>query len=190
MTIRDFSEEGNLWRMKQSSAKGIFQFDVYYNLSVSKTKGGFKMDLLLQRLEKRYMRPIEIPDFRVGDTVKVYYRVKEGNKERIQPFEGLVIRFQGSGLNRSFTVRKESYGVGIERTFPLYSPKLEKIEIVKFGKVRRAKLYYIRQLSGKTAARKIREIKPWEPLGQKRIAQAKAKKKQTISQERQGKGKK
>ncbi|RTZ57994.1 MAG: 50S ribosomal protein L19 [Gammaproteobacteria bacterium] len=147
------------------------------------------MDLLLQRLEKRYMRKIEIPDFRVGDTVRVYYKVKEGNKERIQPFEGLVIRFQGAGINRSFTVRKESYGVGIERTFPLYSPKLEKIEIIKFGKVRRAKLYYIRELSGKTASKKIKEIKPWEPLGQKRMAQAAAKGMQTIIQEKQGKGK-
>ena len=144
------------------------------------------MDQLIKRIEERYKRNIEIPDFRVGDTVRVYYRVIEGNKERIQPFEGLVIRFQGTGLNRNFTVRKESYGVGIERTFPLYSPKLEKIEIVKFGKVRRAKLYYIRQLSGKTAARKIKEIKPWEPLGQKRMAQAAAKGKATIIQEKQG----
>jgi len=140
------------------------------------------MDQLIKRIEERFKRKIDIPDFRVGDTVRVYYRVIEGNKERIQPFEGLVIRFQGSGLNRNFTVRKESYGVGIERTFPLYSPKLEKIEIIKFGKVRRAKLYYIRQLSGKTAARKIKEIKPWEPLGQKRIAQALKKDKPTINQ--------
>jgi len=147
------------------------------------------MDQLIQRLEKRYMRKVEIPDFRVGDTVRVYYKVKEGNKERIQPFEGLVIRFQGTGLNRNFTVRKESYGVGIERTFPLYNPRLEKIEIVKFGKVRRAKLYYIRQLSGKTAARKIREIKPWEPLGQKRMALAAAKGKATIVQEKKSKKK-
>ena len=148
------------------------------------------MDQLIKRIEERYKRSIEIPDFRVGDTVRVYYRVIEGNKERIQPFEGLVIRFQGTGLNRNFTVRKESYGVGIERTFPLYSPKLEKIEIIKFGKVRRAKLYYIRQLSGKTAARKIREIKPWEPLGQKRMAQAAKKGKATIVQEKQGRKKK
>ncbi|HIC09239.1 MAG TPA: 50S ribosomal protein L19 [Aquificales bacterium] len=148
------------------------------------------MDQLIKRIEERYKRSIEIPDFRVGDTVRVYYRVIEGNKERIQPFEGLVIRFQGTGLNRNFTVRKESYGVGIERTFPLYSPKLEKIEIIKFGKVRRAKLYYIRQLSGKTAARKIREIKPWEPLGQKRMAQAAEKGKATIVQEKQGRKKK
>jgi len=130
------------------------------------------MHLLIQEIEERYKRKVNWPDFRVGDTVKVYYRVKEGNKERIQAFEGLVIRFKGKGLNRTFTVRKEAYGVGMERIFPLYSPKLEKIEIVKFGKVRRAKLYYIRNLSGKTAMRKIKEIKPWEPLGQKRIKQA------------------
>jgi len=147
------------------------------------------MDQLIRKIEQRYQRKVEIPDFRVGDTVRVYYKVREGNKERIQPFEGLVIRFQGTGLNRNFTVRKESYGVGIERTFPLYNPRLEKIEIIKFGKVRRAKLYYIRQLSGKTAARKIKEIKPWEPLGQKRMAQAAAKGKATIIQEKQGKKK-
>jgi large subunit ribosomal protein L19 len=144
------------------------------------------MDLLIQKLEKRYQRKVDIPDFRVGDTVRVYYKVKEGNKERIQPFEGLVIRFQGTGLNRMFTVRKESFGVGIERTFPLYNPRLEKIEIVKFGKVRRAKLYYIRQLSGKAAARKIKEIKPWEPQGQKRLRQAAAKGLASISTEAQG----
>jgi len=143
------------------------------------------MDQLIKKIEERYKRKIEIPDFRVGDTVRVYYRVIEGNKERVQPFEGLVIRFQGNGLNRNFTVRKESYGVGIERTFPLYSPKLEKIEIIKFGKVRRAKLYYIRKLSGKTAARKIKEIKPWEPLGKKRMAQAAAKGMATIVREKQ-----
>jgi large subunit ribosomal protein L19 len=147
------------------------------------------MDQLIQKIEKRYTRQVDIPDFRVGDTVRVYYKVKEGNKERIQPFEGLVIRFQGTGLNRNFTVRKEAYGVGIERTFPLYNPRLEKIEIVKFGKVRRAKLYYIRELSGKTAARKIKEIKPWEPLGQKRIAQAAAKGKESIVQQRKSRKK-
>jgi len=148
------------------------------------------MDQLLRRIEERYRRPVEIPDFRVGDTVRVYYRVVEGGKERIQPFEGLVIRFQGSGLNRSFTVRKESHGVGIERTFPLYNPRLERIELVKFGRVKRAKLYYIRQLSGKTAARKIREIKPWEPLGQKRIRQAQAKGLPSIQLEAQSSKKK
>jgi len=151
------------------------------------------MDQLIRRIEERYKRAVELPDFRVGDTVRVYYRVIEGNKERIQPFEGLVIRIQGTGLNRNFTVRKESYGVGIERTFPMYNPRLEKVEIVKFGKVRRAKLYYIRELSGKTAARKIKEIKPWEPLGQKRIKQAQAKGLATITQESKGgkkKGKK
>jgi large subunit ribosomal protein L19 len=142
------------------------------------------MDQLIRRIEERYKRAVELPDFRVGDTVRVYYKVREGNKERVQPFEGLVIRIQGTGLNRTFTVRKESYGVGIERTFPMYNPRLEKVEIVKFGKVRRAKLYYIRQLSGKTAARKIREIKPWEPLGQKRIKLAQAKGLVSITQEK------
>jgi len=86
----------------------------------------------------------------------------EGDKERIQPFEGVVIRIKGSGAGKTFTVRKESYGVGIERTFPFYSPNIEKIEIVKYGKVRRARLYFLRKYKGKEAVGKIREIKPWE----------------------------
>ncbi|MFN8190447.1 MAG: 50S ribosomal protein L19 [Nocardioidaceae bacterium] len=97
----------------------------------------------------------DIPDFRAGDTVKVHVKVVEGNRSRVQIFQGVVIRVQGSGVGRSFTVRKVSFGVGVERTFPLHSPIFEKIEIVTRGDVRRAKLYYLRNLRGKAA--KIKE---------------------------------
>ncbi len=117
------------------------------------------MHQLIQEIEKQYM-PADFPEFRVGDTVKVHVKVKERNKERIQVFEGVVIRIKGSGTGKSFTVRKESYGVGIERTFPFACPSIDKIELSKRGKVRRAKLYYLRERKGKAA--KIREIKEWE----------------------------
>ncbi|ADC88999.1 ribosomal protein L19 [Thermocrinis albus DSM 14484] len=120
------------------------------------------MDLILQKLQERYLPKKDYPPFKVGDTVRVHYKIVEGDKERIQPFEGVVIRIRGSGAGKTFTVRKESYGVGIERTFPYYSPNIEKIEVVKYGKVRRAKLYFLRDYRGKEAAGKIREIKPWE----------------------------
>jgi len=96
-----------------------------------------------------------IPTFRAGDTVKVHVRVVEGNKTRIQVFQGVVISRRGSGISESFTVRKVSYGVGVERTFPLHTPIIERIELVSRGDVRRAKLYYLRDLRGKAA--KIRE---------------------------------
>ncbi len=98
-----------------------------------------------------------LPDFNVGDTVKVHYKVKEGNRERIQVFEGTVIKRQGGGIRETFTVRRISYGVGVERTFPLHSPRVEKIEITRRGKVRRAKLYYLREREGKSA--KVKEKK-------------------------------
>ncbi len=97
----------------------------------------------------------DIPDFASGDEVKVHVRVVEGNKERVQIFQGNVIRRQGSGLQETYTVRKLSYGVGVERTFPLHTPTVTKIEVVKRGDVRRAKLYYLRGRTGKAA--KIRE---------------------------------
>jgi large subunit ribosomal protein L19 len=97
----------------------------------------------------------DLPDFRAGDTVKVHVKVVEGNRSRVQVFQGVVIRIQGSGVGRSFTVRKVSFGVGVERTFPLHSPIFEQIEIVTRGDVRRAKLYYLRNLRGKKA--KIKE---------------------------------
>ena len=97
----------------------------------------------------------DVPDFRAGDTLKVHARVVEGNRSRVQVFQGVVIRVQGSGVGRTFTVRKVSFGVGVERTFPINSPIFEQIEIVTRGDVRRAKLYYLRNLRGKKA--KIKE---------------------------------
>jgi large subunit ribosomal protein L19 len=97
----------------------------------------------------------DIPDFRPGDTLKVHVRVVEGNKSRIQVFQGVVIRRQGGGLQETFTVRKVSYGVGVERTFPVHTPVIAQIELVTRGDVRRAKLYYLRDLRGKAA--KIKE---------------------------------
>jgi large subunit ribosomal protein L19 len=97
----------------------------------------------------------DIPEFRPGDTVKVHVRVVEGNRSRIQVFQGVVIRRQGGGIRETFTVRKVSFGVGVERTFPVHTPVVEKIEIVTRGDVRRAKLYYLRELRGKAA--KIKE---------------------------------
>ncbi len=97
----------------------------------------------------------DIPQFRAGDELKVHVRVIEGSKSRLQVFQGIVMRRQGDGLRETFTVRKVSYGVGVERTFPVHTPVIEKIELVKKGEVRRAKLYYLRDLRGKAA--KIRE---------------------------------
>jgi large subunit ribosomal protein L19 len=97
----------------------------------------------------------DLPEFRAGDTVNVHVKVIEGTRSRVQQFQGVVIRVQGSGIGRSFTVRKVSFGVGVERTFPLHSPIFEKIEVVTRGDVRRAKLYYLRNLRGKAA--KIKE---------------------------------
>jgi len=105
---------------------------------------------LLKSLEQEQLKT-DLPEFRPGDTVKVYFKVVEGNRERIQPYEGVVIRKRGSGLSATFTVRRVSYGVGVERTFPLHSPRIEKIEVTRRGKVRRARLYYLRKLTGKAA---------------------------------------
>ena len=97
----------------------------------------------------------DVPAFRPGDTVRVHVRVVEGDKERIQVFKGVVLRRQGGGIRETFTVRKESYGVGVERTFPVHSPNIDHIDVVTRGDVRRAKLYYLRELRGKKA--KIKE---------------------------------
>jgi len=99
----------------------------------------------------------DLPDFGPGDTVRVFFKVIEGGRERVQPFDGVVIRRQNGGLRETFTVRLISYGVGVERTFPLHSPRIEKIQVLRRGKVRRAKLFYLRGLSGKAA--RIRENK-------------------------------
>ncbi|MFC4050921.1 MULTISPECIES: 50S ribosomal protein L19 [Actinomadura] len=108
------------------------------------------MHTLIQEIEKAAMRT-DVPDFRPGDTLKVHVRVTEGNRSRIQVFQGVVIRRQGGGARETFTVRKVSYSVGVERTFPLNSPSIDKIEVVTRGDVRRAKLYYLRNLRGKAA---------------------------------------
>ncbi|GAA2161001.1 50S ribosomal protein L19 [Actinomadura nitritigenes] len=108
------------------------------------------MHTLIQEIEKAAMRA-DVPDFRPGDTLKVHVRVTEGNRSRIQVFQGVVIRRQGGGARETFTVRKVSYSVGVERTFPLNSPSIDKIEVVTRGDVRRAKLYYLRNLRGKAA---------------------------------------
>ena len=96
----------------------------------------------------------KIPDLKVGNTVKVHVRIKEGNKERIQIFEGIIIKVQGAGVNKTFTVRKISYGVGVEKTFLVHSPNVEKVEVTRVGKARRAKLYYLRDRVGKAAKTK------------------------------------
>ena len=109
---------------------------------------------IIETLDKEQLRS-DIPEFRAGDTVKVYVKVVEGTRERVQLFEGVVISRSGSGIREMFTVRRTSYGVGVERTFPVHSPRLEKIEVARKGVVRRAKLYYLRNLTGKAA--RIRE---------------------------------
>lgn len=111
---------------------------------------------LISVIESEQLRT-DIPDFGVGDTVKVHVKVVEGSRERIQVYEGVVMKRQGGGLSETFTVRRISYGVGVERTFPLHSPKLDRIEVVRRGKVRRAKINYLRDRVGKRA--KIKEIR-------------------------------
>ncbi len=109
---------------------------------------------LIRELTKEYIK--EVPDFRPGDNVKVHVKIVEGSKERIQVFEGLVMKRQNGGVSETFTVRKVSDGIGVERTFPLHSPSIDKLEVVRKGKVRRAKLNYIRTLSAKKARIKER----------------------------------
>ena len=111
----------------------------------------------LQLLDREQMR-IDIPQFKPGDTIKVYVRIREGDKERIQVFQGVVLRKRKGKINSTFTVRKISYGIGVERIFPLHSPMINKIEVVSLGRVRRSRLYYLRKLRGKAA--RIRELRP------------------------------
>jgi len=108
------------------------------------------MSKVIQALEQRQLRK-DLPAFKAGDTAKVHFRVIEGSRSRIQVFEGIVIKRQGAGVRETFTVRKQSFGVGVERTFPLHSPKIERIEIMQIGDVNRAKLYYLRKKVGKKA---------------------------------------
>lgn len=111
---------------------------------------------VIETLEKEQMR-VDIPNFGPGDTVRVYVRIKEGQKERIQVFQGVVIRKRKGNTGATFTVRKVSYGIGVERIFPLHSPIIDRVEIVSRGRVRRARLYYLRKLRGKAA--RIKEIR-------------------------------
>ena len=108
------------------------------------------MSNVIESIERRQMR-LNIPQFKAGDTVRVHFQVIEGQRRRTQVFEGIVIKRQGSGVHETFTVRKQSFGVGVERTFPLHSPKIERIEVAAIGVVRRAKLYYLRDKVGKRA---------------------------------------
>lgn len=111
---------------------------------------------LIDQITKKQLRN-DVPDFKPGDTVKVYVKIQEGDKTRTQLFEGVCIARKGGGISETFTVRKISYQVGVERTFPIHSPIIDRIEVVKIGKVRRAKLHYLRGLSGKAA--RIKEIR-------------------------------
>jgi len=120
---------------------------------------------LLKDLEKSQLRS-DLPAFKVGDTIRVFSRIKEGEKERVQYFEGIVIGFHRNAVSSTFKVRKESYGVGVERTYPMHSPLIEKIVVKKKGDVRRAKLFFLREVSGKKA--RIREKKDW--LGKKSVS--------------------
>ena len=113
------------------------------------------MSEIIRSIEREQLRT-DRPDFRVGDTVRVYVKVGEGSRERLQAFEGTVMAKRNGSIRETFTVRRVSYGIGVERTFPLHSPRVDRIEIIRRGKVRRAKLYYLRGLSGKAA--KIKEI--------------------------------
>jgi large subunit ribosomal protein L19 len=114
------------------------------------------MSNIITEITKAQLRS-DLPSFRPGDTVKVHVKVVEGTRERIQLFEGVVIKRRGGGISETFTVRKISYGVGVERTFPVHTPKIAKLEVIRKGKVRRAKLYYLRNLRGKAA--RIKEIR-------------------------------
>ncbi len=113
------------------------------------------MNEIIREIEEAQLKET-VPEFSVGDTVRVYGKIKEGNRERIQVFEGTVIKRQGGGARETFTVRKISGGVGVEKTWPLHSPNVENVEVVRYGKVRRAKLYYLRDRVGKKA--KVKEL--------------------------------
>ncbi len=113
------------------------------------------MNTIIKNIEAAQLKA-EVPAFNVGDTVKVYGKIKEGNRERIQVFEGVVMKKQGGSNRETFTVRKNSNGIGVEKTWPLHSPNIEKVEVVRFGKVRRAKLNYLRDRVGKAA--KVKEV--------------------------------
>jgi len=114
------------------------------------------MSKVIESLEQRQLRA-DVPVFKAGDTVRVHFKVIEGQRQRIQVFEGIVIKRQGAGVRETFTVRKQSFGVGVERTFPVHSPKIEKIDVQSIGDVNRAKLYYLRGKVGKKARVRVRQ---------------------------------
>jgi large subunit ribosomal protein L19 len=115
------------------------------------------MNELIRAIEAEQLREVGLPTFNVGDTIKVHVKIKEGDKERIQVFEGTVIKIQNGGVRQTFTVRRLAYGVGVERTFPVNSPSVDKVEVVRNGRVRRAKLFYLRDRVGKAA--KVKDAK-------------------------------
>lgn len=124
--------------------------------TVTGTFGGYKMNVeIIKELEEEQLKK-EVPSFRVGDTVRVHNRITEGDKSRVQIYEGTVIKKQGGSNRATFTVRKNSYGVGVEKTFPIHSPNVEKVEVVRSGKARRAKLFFLRERTGKRS--KLKEI--------------------------------
>jgi len=134
----------------------LAELHVYFVLMPAE-EGGNDMDMI-RMIENEQLRN-SIPDFNIGDTVRVLVKVVEGSREKLQAFEGIVIQRQNGGLRETFTVRKISYGVGIERTFPLHSPRVDSINVVRKGKVRRAKLFYLRERLGKAARVKILDEK-------------------------------
>ncbi len=124
--------------------------------SAAGSRRPFVMSTIIESIEQRQLRP-DVPQFKAGDTVRVHFKVIEGNRQRVQVFEGIVIKRQGSGVRETFTVRKNSFGVGVERTFPLHSPKIDKLDVAQVGDVNRAKLYYLRGRVGKRA--RVRELR-------------------------------
>jgi large subunit ribosomal protein L19 len=124
------------------------------------------MSKVIESIERAQIRA-DIPQFKAGDTVRVHFKVIEGQRARIQVFEGIVLKRQGAGARESFTVRKQSFGIGVERTFPLHSPKIEKIEVASIGDVNRAKLYYLRGKVGKKA--RVRELRQDGPRGTRTV---------------------
>lgn len=153
------------WNLTDHSA-WVHQHDVLATFRVpwcsarAEDEDDVAMHTTLQEIEKDQARD-DVPDFRPGDTVKVHVRVVEGNRSRIQVFQGVVIRRQGGGVRETFTVRKVSFGVGVERTFPVHTPVIDRIEVVRQGDVRRAKLYYLRSRRGKAA--RIKEKRTTTP---------------------------
>jgi len=137
-------------------------------------------NVIYNDIEKEYMQGKEVPSFFPGDTLKVHFKIKEGERERTQIFEGVVIAIKNSGLSKTFTVRKISFGIGVERIFPLFSPKISKIEVIKKGKVRKAKLYYLRTIVGQKGTRiKEKLDKETQALAKKKVVRKKTVKKKT-----------